>query len=1140
MMTVYKQKKSKNVFLTLFALLFCAISFLGFPVGRASAEGEIEDDFDAFYQDFMQMVVQYDTPKDDGIATINLLEEENEEFDPGYQSRLIVTTNQKIDDFGAVASCHYKNHYYFQYEDYEDTDKAYEHFAALDGVSVMYDYKTTINEDKIEINASSYHSWGWNAQNDYTGANSYLTTLMETVSKENLTGQVVAVLDTGINPNHRLFSGRILTKFAKDFTGEGSWVDTAGHGSHVSGTIAEITPASYVKILPLRVLDANGEGLVSYITGAIDYAIRAKAQIEKETGFAFKLMNMSLGIKATALAAAKSHISANAGAFDLTGWVEEAYSKGLLSIVSAGNTITGGVPIKYAPANISNAIVVSALARTLVSSAPLMYDYTYSDYGPTVDFAAPGTSIESAGVKGVDSTATMSGTSMAAPHVTACVALIYMHPDFKNLDFEALNKLLRENADRSMIYQNKYALSPTAVKNNYYGYGIINIKNIGMVIEGEITYSVENRFSDSGFNLKLSTNLVANSNQTVEIYYTTNESAENVSSSNGTLYNNSKGIQINNSTKILATAFVKQNGVVVKRTNMSSRIYYIANQDLASRYKIVSGAITQYLGNELTKLVIPSQINGMTITQINNKVFNDSPVENLILPSTVRYINANAFDANTKLKEIHCQSAGVQVGNYAFQRCLNLSVVDIPNITSLGQLAFAYSSSIDEMKLLKVTSIGKNAFSASSLKSIFIGKNIQSIGSHTQMQLKEVYGYAGTASETFADANSADFYDLTIRTFENIPSQKVIREGQQVSFRVICAGYGVEPTVVGAGSSVSISKSGDLSRTVFEITISNLRTGNYNILVNLTDQFGDAVSTNVMRVVVVPRTTESFVLRYNDAEYYLYVDGELVTSDVELFKGQTYSIVYIPYDGYNINSVNINGVPVRVNTENLPYVLNNVSEDVVVDVKTIEKDSLTVNFISEHGDVYVNGELLTVKHKMVERNGTIRFKIESDQGWIVKKVLVDGKELAPVNGEYVISNIISKKDVEIKFEEANYLIEITFVNSCGSFIVSNGGNLSNVAHGSSREITISAFDGYAIDFVSIDGKLVKVVNGTFTIDSIDSNKEVIVSFKPVKVSLFKRDNSIILYYFIVLLALFVLFVVGDVTMKIVRKKKKEE
>ncbi len=1147
MMSVYIQKKTKKVLLALFALMFCAVSFLCFPMSIARAETDSLDDYEEFYQSFMEMKREYDYSEDDGISVSRTVDDD---YDPGYDTRLIVTTESKdIDDYGAVASCHYKNHYYFQYEDYYDTDMAYEYFAGLDNVEVMYDYRTCLNGDTIEVNATSYNSWGWNAQTDYLGANAYLTTLMETVETSNLNGQVVAVIDTGINPNHTLFSGRILTKYAKNYcSNENNWYDTAGHGTHVAGTIAEITPDS-VKILPIRVLDTNGRGVVSDITAAIDYLVRSKSVIESYSGCQFKLMNMSLGVTSDAAAVREEiagSVSANAiSYFNLEGWVEEAYSKGILTIASAGNTETGGRLISSAPANIPHAITVSALARTLVSSAPLMYDYSYSDYGPTVDFAAPGTLISSAGISGATSTRTMSGTSMAAPHVTACVALVYLNPHYKNLSFEDLNTLLQENANRSMIYQNKHALTSNQIKNNYYGYGIINIKNIGMVIEGSVNFSVGSNQSDTAINVKLSASTSVGAGQTLEIYYTTDENADMVSSTTGTLYNNSIGINVANSTRILAAAFVKQNGVIAKRSEVCEKVYYIANQDLQSRYRLSNGNIVQYLGNELTTLIVPSEIGGVRVTGVNNKAFNDSPVQKLLLPSSISSINANAFDSNTKLREIECDSASVDIGNYAFQKCTNLSVVNIPNIKTLGQLAFAYSTSINKMNLMRVQSIGKNAFSASGLQTIVIGKNVMSIGAHTQMSLKEVYGYGGTAAENFADANDADFYDLTLRIFEDLPNQKVIREGDSTKFRVICAGYGVTPSVSGAGNFAQVQTTGDYSRTVVEVTVSGLRTGNYDIVINLKDYYGETVSSNVMKMVVVPKSTESYTLSYNNDEYDLYVDGELVSSNVKLFKGQNYSITYAAHKGYNINKIVINGQTMSTNP--LRYDIQGANGDVVISINTVEKDRLDVNFISEHGDIYINGSLLQDSFPSVDRGETLRFTVSSDEGWIVRKVLVDGREVSATGGVYTISNITSKKVVEVKYEEANYSIEISFVNSCGSFIVNGGdatgGVISNVAHGSSRVITISANEGFAIDFVSINGNVIEVTGGKVTvvnIDEIDSDKEVIVSFKSQKISIFKRDNSTILYYFIVLLALFVLFIVGIVVMKIVRKYKKQD
>ncbi len=1137
-----KQKKLKFVLLTLLALMLCAIAFLGFPVFDASAQID-EDDYESFYQTFVEMVQEYDVDsQSDGIAVAKI----DEEAKPNYQTRLIVTSDNKLQDETAVASCNYKNHYYFQYQDYYDTDKAYEYFSGLEGVEVMYDYKTTINADSIEINASNYYSWGWNAQNDYLGANSYLTTLMETVGSENLKGQVVAVLDTGINVSHNLFKNRILTKYARNYTNSNvnDYIDENGHGTHVSGTIAEITPAS-VKILPLRVLDANGDGYVSYITNAIDYAIRVKAQVEEETGFEFKIMNMSLGISQNAISNSNM-VSANAtiSKTDLSGWVNAAYGAGLLSVVSAGNTETGGRRITSSPANVPNAITVSALKMSANLNPPLLYDASYSDYGETVDFAAPGTHITSAGLYGTSSTATLSGTSMAAPHVTACVALIYLHPDYNALSFEELNILLRSNADRSLIYKNGYALGANQVKNDYYGYGIINIKNIGMVIEGKVSFSVENPHLTSATIIKLNSDISCGPNQTVEIYYTTDETVDSVSSLSGIRYT-SGGITVSKSTRILATAFVKQNGSVVKRSEVATKVYYVGNKDLDSRFKVSNGIITGYTGTELTTLVVPNVVKSETIYGLGSKVFNSSLVETLYLPDRLTSIGTSAFEANNKIKNVYCFSSSVSVGDNAFRYSKSIEVVEVPNIKSIGQLAFA-SSSIKNIELPKIKTIGKDAFSASSLETILIGKDITSIVFNRNVSLnnlKTVYGYSGTVAEDFIDyAPSSKFYDLSLRFLENLPKQKIFEENSTVSFRLAYTGLDVSIRVSGDVSSekINISTSGDSIENVAIITVSNLRADTYNFKLDLTDTFGKTISSNVLKLVVVPRDTEKFTLTYNKGNYKLYIDDELINSDVELYKGQSYTIKCEALPGYDLNSVFINGMPGTVYEQYIYANLNNVDSDVSIKVNTVEKDRITVNFVCEQGSVYVNSELITESHYTVDRNATISFKIESNQGWVVKRVFVDGEDIEAVDGVYTISNITQRKKVEVKFEEANYLVEITFVNSCGSYIVSNGGNLINVAHGSSREITISAFEGYVIDFVSIDGKILDIIDGTFTINEIDSDKEVIVSFKAEKTSLFKRDDSAILYYFIIFLALFVIFIIGLVVMKIVRRKQKED
>jgi hypothetical protein len=463
-------------------------------------------------------------------------------------------------------------------------------------------------------------------------------------------------------------------------------------------------------------------------------------------------------------------------------WINKAYSEGLVSVVSAGNTTTGGQPISSTPANVENAITVTALKQTYSSSGAMAYDESYSDYGSTVDFAAPGSSIKSAWIEtekmsAEESVNTISGTSMAAPHVTACVALLYLSPAYTNLSLEDLNTLLQENSDRTQIYKgNRYALT-TATRNNYYGYGIINIKNIGIDVIGDVNFDVEDEMSDTSITLHLSYDKEVESGVTVEIRYTTDETAESASTSDS-LYKSS--LTISKTTKITAVAYIKQNGSLLYRSNVASKTYYIANKDLDSTFEVSNGVLKSYSGTKLSTLEIGETISGQTITTINTSAFSTcTTVKVLYLPSTVTKISQSAFESNKVLKEIYCDSDSLQIGNYAFQKCTSLETVEIPHITSLGQLSFAYSA-VSEIVLDDVKTIGQNAFSASSLTEILIGKNIESIGTHTSMSLQLVRGYAGTAAEEFAEKYNADFFDLTLRITKDFASQKVIRNGSSI------------------------------------------------------------------------------------------------------------------------------------------------------------------------------------------------------------------------------------------------------------------------------------------------------------------------------------------------------------------------
>lgn len=207
-------------------------------------------------------------------------------------------------------------------------------------------------------------------------------------------GITVYIIDTGILYNHVEFGNPTRATFGYDaFGGDGS--DLNGHGTHVSGTVGGYTVgvAKGVSLVSVRVLDRTGSGSYSGVIAGVDWV--AGDHDAEEPAIA----NMSLG-----------------GPFSqsVNDAVEDAISDGVTFVVAAGNEST--LAEYKSPASAPHAITVGATTST----DGFAY---YSNYGDVVDILAPGSSIYSSYKKNPTSYATMSGTSMASPHVAGVAAL---------------------------------------------------------------------------------------------------------------------------------------------------------------------------------------------------------------------------------------------------------------------------------------------------------------------------------------------------------------------------------------------------------------------------------------------------------------------------------------------------------------------------------------------------------------------------------------------------------------------------------------------------------------------------------------------------------------------------------------------
>jgi subtilisin family serine protease len=203
-------------------------------------------------------------------------------------------------------------------------------------------------------------------------------------------GVFAYVIDTGIRTAHTQFGGRAANVFDA-FGGNGQ--DCNGHGTHVSGTIGGSTygVAKSVNLRGVRVLDCNGSGSTSGVIAGVDFVRTNHANPA--------VANMSLGGGASsALDTAVNNLS----------------NSGVAIAVAAGNSNANAC--NSSPARAANAITVGSTTTTDARSS-------FSNFGTCLDIFAPGSGILSAWATSNTATATLSGTSMASPHVAGVAAL---------------------------------------------------------------------------------------------------------------------------------------------------------------------------------------------------------------------------------------------------------------------------------------------------------------------------------------------------------------------------------------------------------------------------------------------------------------------------------------------------------------------------------------------------------------------------------------------------------------------------------------------------------------------------------------------------------------------------------------------
>jgi serine protease len=219
-------------------------------------------------------------------------------------------------------------------------------------------------------------------------------------------GVHVYVIDTGIRTTHRDFEGRAVwgANFVDSVT-----TDDNGHGTHCAGTIAGATVglARDCRVIAVRVLNRMGSGTLAGVVAGCDWTAKQHNDNNPKVP---SVASMSLG---------------GGWSQALNDGVEGMIRAGVVTVVAAGND--NGDACNYSPASVERAITVGS---TTTNANNDDVRSSFSNWGDCCDFFAPGSNIASCGIGSDTAYTTLSGTSMACPHVAGLAAVVLQaHPN---------------------------------------------------------------------------------------------------------------------------------------------------------------------------------------------------------------------------------------------------------------------------------------------------------------------------------------------------------------------------------------------------------------------------------------------------------------------------------------------------------------------------------------------------------------------------------------------------------------------------------------------------------------------------------------------------------------------------------------
>ena len=576
--------------------------------------------------------------------------------------RLIVESKEKPDKLNSVGiASGFMDYHIVQFTNEYDTETAFEYYSKQeDVISVYPDEIITLSAfetDEVIISEQAevperLDSWGA----DYIGLYDLKDYLINNSVQMNET--IVAVVDTGVDLDHEFLQGRLIeTGFNSSTSGkENSESDKYhGHGTMVSSVIVDSTPAN-VKVAVYRIFSDFGDATTSQAALGLLQAVEDNVDI----------INASFAMRN------------NKGL--LSDAVKYAFDNNIPVVAAAGNeSVYVDTSEELYPAKCPQTITVASVWKDYKPSS-------FTNFGKSVDICAPGEKIKVADIKNAYTTA--SGTSFSSPYV-ASVCAIYksLNPDYT---VDEVKEKLKETAS-----PHNELISLHDKVTEMYGAGVVNASGItDLEKQADITVNIDPGDYFDTISVELS------SKGADEIYYTLNQTTP--TKANGNLYTGPIEISAD---CVALRAVAYSNGKI--RSNVFSGFYKSWIEESEENFTINgSGKILSYTGTS-SYVFIPKTINGTTVTDISNGVFDNSKVRGVMLPETITTLTGG-FYKNEKIDFVYGESI-TEIGDGALQKS-NVSYVYFPNVEKVGKSAFSGTLNLLGVDFPKLKLADESAF----------------------------------------------------------------------------------------------------------------------------------------------------------------------------------------------------------------------------------------------------------------------------------------------------------------------------------------------------------------------------------------------------------------------------------------------